>query len=247
MISVCEKKGSDLKRLIESMAHDLTGPLSNARMMAQVLQERLPLLMEACAQGQGVFEAPLPFNQSEITLAVEDILCVTTKGLDFLQAEVQYMKHLLLAVENQEVVDMNSLISEAFAAYPFSGVYRDRFTIQLDKGCEVPGSRLILKDLLDALIEDALLTMEYQNDAYGELWIDTSPSCQLHFKLTGAGLPARAATTVFDRFFISREGQVKSGLGFAVFAINHFGGSARFETVDKDFKHFTFEFSGNIA
>lgn len=232
-------------RMVNCVAHDVTTPLASIRLENSGLKKLLPKLLQGyqLAVQHKLIQPLIPPSYMDIldTSSV-DIENHLNKIVDFLSLLRHYNQKLSVN-ENDPQVHLKACLPALLENYPFVDEQKSLIHLEEGEDFQFKGESFFIEYLFFNLIENAL--SHIQQMGQGEIYISTKKEKHyfvLHFKDTAGALDEKAATTVFDWFFIKRDGEVVPGLGFCRLKLLHMGGDIICEAVKNQYTEFSVKF-----
>lgn len=187
-----------VEQYVQSLTHEMKGPLAAIRGAAELLQEPLP---EAERQR---FARHIQQQQLRLTETIDKLLAL---------AEVEQHGWL----QRREPVDLAALLEEAAAALE-PRLAADGLRLEIEGAAQpvtVLGDAFLLRQALANLLDNAL-AFSPPGGTIALLLEATDGQARLRVRDAGPGVPEFAATRVFERFYSlprPRSGLRSSGLG----------------------------------
>ncbi|MBI4357415.1 MAG: HAMP domain-containing histidine kinase [Gammaproteobacteria bacterium] len=231
-----------------SIAHELRTPLLGIQAGVVGLRKYFPVLLEGWSLAR---ERGLPV--AKIRTVKYRTLCTV---LGRMEDEIHYSNAIitmLLTNARKQIIEpstftlcpITSCIENALARYPFAN-QQERSAIHWhapDEKFYFLGSATLMEHVLFNLLNNALYFIHKDGKGEISLWLNALPNeWQLHFKDTGAGIPAHQLPYIFDPFYSTKETGTGLGLSFCKRIVTSFGGKISCHSVLGEYAEFVISF-----
>jgi PAS domain S-box-containing protein len=243
-----EKRIEAMKSLGLIVAHEMRTPLAAIGLASSALMKHYPTLIQAYEMiKENNVGVPLIRRKEIIGLqsALEDIQLEVRSTNMIIELIVMNMDASKIANPVLEPCSMINCMREILARYPFKLEEREKVHWQNDstKDFLFLGQKNLFAHILFNLIKNALYFIHAKEG--GEIWIELRSDVEfntLHFKDTGAGIPADILPSIFDRFFSRRYHGTGLGLAFCKAVMLSFGGRIQCYSQEGEYTEFVLSF-----
>lgn len=231
---ISSRRLAALGQLLAGIAHELSTPMSNAMLSADVMRERSRVLGDLLASREPLHRQAL---SDWVTQAGHAALLVEQNVQRAMQLITRFRQ---LTEEGGRAVRLHFPLREA-AQQAWArvqtrlGARHVQFICDLPEGLALDGFRDVLVQVLEQLFENACL--HAFGGSAGQVRIGTAPTSAgrllVEVRDNGDGMPQADLERAFEPFFTTRFGQGGSGLGlFVVHSLveNLLGGAIRLES-----------------
>ena len=232
-------------QMINCVAHDITTPLASIRLENSALKKILPKVLEGyqLAVQHKLIEPLLSSSHLEVLeSSCTDIENHIHKILDFLSL-LRHYNQMLSGHANDPKLHLQVCLQTLLENYPFRDEERRLVHLEDTHDFQFQGESFFIEYLFFNLIENALSYIQRMNK--GEIYLSTGKENHyfiLYFKDTAGALDEKATATVFDSFFIKRDGEIVPGLGFCRLKLLHMGGDIVCKAVKNQYTEFMIKF-----
>lgn len=232
-------------QMINCVAHDITTPLASIRLENSALKKILPKVLEGyqLAVQHKLIEPLLSSSHLEVLeSSCTDIENHIHKILAFLSL-LRHYNQMLSGHANDPQLHLQVCLQTLLENYPFRDEERHLVHLEDTHDFQFQGESFFTEYLFFNLIENALSYIQRMNK--GEIYLSTGKENHyfiLYFKDTAGALDEKATATVFDSFFIKRDGEIVPGLGFCRLKLLHMGGDIVCKAVKNQYTEFMIKF-----
>lgn len=192
IVAPLEESYTKQKQFISDAGHELKTPLSVMSVNAELLSREL---------GENEWLSNIQYENERMKSLVSRLLELARTEAVKRSTEALNFGHLVFG----EVLPFESVIFE-------KGL---QLKTDIDEKAEIIGDRLQLKQLVSALLDNAVSHSEAGGTVAVELKKDTASSVRLSVFNNGAEIPSEKRELIFERFYRTDESRTQSG--------NHYG------------------------
>lgn len=246
---VLDEKVKVLQLMGGAIAHELRTPLATINLAAQAVENILPSLFQAyhLAVDHKLMEPIAQESRFKLLETVFKNIKEEVKASNvFINNMLLNIQDLAVEPKDMEVLSMRQSVEEAIARYPFDERPRKFTHVHLDYDFLFRGMPVLMQHVIFNLLRNGIYyVLEASKENAGiEIWTERGEDGWnlLHFKDTGAGIPAEDMGHVFERFFSKRYHGTGVGLAFCKQVITQFGGAITCDSKEGQYTHFTMRF-----
>ncbi len=236
-----------LQTIGASIAHELRTPLLTISSGATGVKQYFPALLHAYKEAQA--------KQLPIETIRPQHLQILEKSLEDIHAEVNYantiinmllMKASQSHMSNHEIslCSLESCVEQALNRYPFADE-NEKNIVTWTPGNDVEfiGNPLLVIHVIFNLLKNALYYIAKVKKGEIQLWLNKGVRYhELHFRDTGAGIPNKVLSQIFERFYTTNANGTGTGLAFCKMVMEGLGGNIECQSREGEYTEFTLYF-----
>ena len=235
--------------LVGDIVHDLRTPLATIRVVADILDNLLPVMLEIIEEAD--------------TLGAKKVKLLSKKKLDYLfeNTPINSIKNSIIMIDNFIIATLNELsnahheqyidnltkcssrriIENSLEAYPFS----ERTIIKQNISYEfyLMGNSILIMKILFNLVKNALEQISLNGK--GEIIITTESNAKgnlIRIKDTAGGAPPEIVSNFFKGYFTTKKNGTGVGLAFCKKTMENLGGDIICNSIYGESMEFTLIF-----
>ncbi len=236
-----------MKAIAASLAHELRTPLSAISNFTDTQEYLSDLATGYTAAKEAKLDIPLirPTQLEVIKDAFQHIAKEADYSNSVINLLLTNLRELETAQKDFEICSINDCINEVINRYPFANQKQaDLVKITDIVDFKFKGKALLVSHILFNLMKNALHYLEKAGKGDITIWTTEGENFnELHFKDTGAGIPAKYLPHVFEHFFSKRENGTGIGLSFCQMVMQNMGGEMKCFSEEGEYAEFVLYFS----